>query len=70
MSDLCGCLKCQGDRRIERMANGTDDIFSMPEGFRYACETCGNKRCPHHSDHALECTASNEPGQPAACLWG
>jgi len=27
------------------------------------CPTCGNKRCPHASDHALSCTGSNEPGQ-------
>jgi hypothetical protein len=31
--------------------------------IRYACERCGNKRCPHHSDHRLECTKSNDPGQ-------
>jgi hypothetical protein len=34
--------------------------------FRYACEVCGNKRCPHHSDHELACTNSNEPGQPGS----
>lgn len=27
------------------------------------CEKCGNKRCPHATDHDNECTASNEPGQ-------
>ena len=27
------------------------------------CEHCGNKRCPHASDHQNECTGSNEPGQ-------
>lgn len=27
------------------------------------CEFCGNKRCPHATDHELECTKSNEPGQ-------
>lgn len=27
------------------------------------CPTCGNKRCPHASDHTLACTSSNEPGQ-------
>lgn len=27
------------------------------------CETCGNKRCPHATDHDLACTSSNEPGQ-------
>lgn len=27
------------------------------------CATCGNKRCPKASNHVLECTGSNEPGQ-------
>jgi len=27
------------------------------------CEHCGCKRCPHASDHRLDCTNSNEPGQ-------
>lgn len=27
------------------------------------CEICGNKRCPHATDHDLDCTNSNEPGQ-------
>jgi ribosomal protein L37AE/L43A len=27
------------------------------------CPVCGNKRCPKASNHILECTHSNEPGQ-------
>ena len=27
------------------------------------CPKCGNKRCPHATDHNLQCTNSNEPGQ-------
>lgn len=27
------------------------------------CETCGNKRCPHATDHRSACTNSNEVGQ-------
>lgn len=27
------------------------------------CSICGNKRCPHATDHRLGCTNSNEPGQ-------
>jgi len=30
------------------------------------CPTCGNKRCPHASDHRNACTDSNEPGQPGS----
>lgn len=27
------------------------------------CSLCGNKRCPHGTDHRLACTNSNETGQ-------
>jgi len=27
------------------------------------CEKCGNKRCPHATNHELNCTNSNAPGQ-------
>lgn len=27
------------------------------------CKVCGNKRCPHASDHGFKCTHSNEPNQ-------
>ncbi len=30
------------------------------------CPQCGNKRCPQASDHELDCTNSNEPGQPGS----
>jgi hypothetical protein len=30
------------------------------------CPECGNKRCPRASDHRLDCTGSNEPGQPGS----
>lgn len=29
----------------------------------FVCRHCGNKRCPHATDHRLSCTGSNEPGQ-------
>jgi len=34
--------------------------------FFIVCKTCGNKRCPKATDHRLECTGSNEPGQPGS----
>lgn len=30
------------------------------------CPNCGNKRCPKASDCSLECTNSNEAGQPGS----
>lgn len=51
----CGCDRCQSSR----------PGFPGPSkpGWRYGCERCGNKRCPHHEWHGFECTGSNEPGQ-------
>lgn len=59
---LCGCIKCTEARPRPEGASP----FDMKPGFRYMCEICGNKRCPHHSDHTLTCTGSNEPGQPGS----
>lgn len=30
------------------------------------CAICGNKRCPHATNHRNACTGSNEPGQPGS----
>lgn len=30
------------------------------------CSICGNKRCPHATDHRLACTGSNKSGQPGS----
>lgn len=49
-SGLCGCWRCLGERDEVRV-------------YMILCPECGNKRCPKASDHRLECTASNEPGQ-------
>ena len=67
MSDLCGCIKCV-DKRIEEIRKTCEpwyNLFQGPNipGWRYYCEICGNKRCPHHTDHELECTNSNKVGQ-------
>lgn len=62
---LCGCLMCFSERRE---ANKAKLLFASPmdAGWRYSCELCGNKRCPHHTDHRLACTASNSTGQPGS----
>ena len=56
----CYCYNCLKD-------------YTEPEtGLKYVwarmivCPTCGNKRCPHSTDHNLACTNSNEPGQPGS----
>lgn len=45
----CTCLKC--------MPN------TFPNMRFNVCKICGNKRCPHATDHNYECTNSNEVGQ-------
>jgi hypothetical protein len=34
--------------------------------YMIVCPDCGNKRCPHATDHSQACTNSNEPGQPGS----
>lgn len=53
----CGCRQCRRDRK--------DMIGDLPAeaAMMIVCAKCGNKRCPHATDHRLACTDSNEPGQ-------
>jgi len=53
----CRCRKCLDARR--------ETAFGMlaTQSTMIVCRECGNKRCPHATDHDLACTRSNEPGQ-------
>ena len=51
LSDEADCLRCFTE------AGGIMRVRM------FLCPTCGNKRCPKATDHRLECTNSNEPGQ-------
>lgn len=46
----CGCHQCIRDR-------GEQALHFV------VCKTCGNKRCPHATNHLFTCTNSNEIGQ-------
>lgn len=53
----CNCRTCWNAwRKSPENGNKFASAFIV-------CSTCGNKRCPHATDHSLECTGSNEPGQ-------
>ena len=52
----CGCLKCY------------PNVF--PNMRFNVCPICGNKRCPHASDHNYECTKSNDVGQTGSVYGG
>lgn len=57
MDDKCQCRQCLRDRD-ERVNGLPVEVSRM-----IVCGTCGNKRCPHATDHRNACTNSNEPGQ-------
>lgn len=55
----CGnCHKC--------LKGVTENGWPVTSQRMILCGTCANKRCPKASDHNLECTGSNEPGQPGS----
>lgn len=53
----CGCRACRPPGNLLDPKNGPRFIV---------CGLCGNKRCPHATDHRHACTNSNEPGQPGS----
>jgi hypothetical protein len=55
----CECHYCIESKGIK----GEGGILPLNLTQMILCPVCGNKRCPHASDHRLACTASNEPGQ-------
>ena len=60
----CGCFACVGNR-----PTGLSFLtFGMTTMI--VCAECGNKRCPHGTDHRNACTASNEPEQPGSRYGG
>ena len=56
-SDNCECHRCIEAKDL-RQGDLPLSVVKM-----ILCGTCGNKRCPKASDHNLDCTGSNEPGQ-------
>jgi hypothetical protein len=55
--DACPCSQCNADAGVQ--------VWWM-----VVCATCGNKRCPHATDHRHACTGSNEPGQAGSAYTG
>ncbi len=68
----CNCRACWSERNEGQKAAslqvGPEAFVLMnPIGMPFiVCALCGNKRCPHASDHREACTGSNEPGQPGS----
>lgn len=60
-------LKATTIRASGKRKAGCDCETCRPNVFgdmrMIVCAICGNKRCPHATDHCNACTGSNEPGQ-------
>lgn len=54
----CQCRQCLRDRKAEGPGGLPAEFTRM-----IVCATCGDKRCPHATDHRHACTGSNEHGQ-------
>jgi len=62
----CGCYKCFHAGVDAKIAAHPEMSFADKINMRarfIVCEHCGNKRCPHGTDHTLGCTDSNALGQ-------
>jgi hypothetical protein len=62
----CACSVCLEEDYHKRVKSGVKMntlIFVHPIWLMILCSKCGNKRCPHATDHNNACTNSNEPGQ-------
>lgn len=59
--DKCGCMQCLIDRDERVLVSGS----LVPKHWvaMILCGKCGNKRCPHATDHRHPCSGSNWPGQ-------
>lgn len=54
----CRCRRCLDLNQVENSIGLPVTSHSF-----IVCEICGNKRCPHATNHIFECTESNKPGQ-------
>lgn len=59
----CWCHKCNKDVKVNGWLPYNMSLMIL-------CPNCGCKRCPHASDHMLECTNSNEYGQKGSVYGG
>ena len=61
--NACECHRCIREKGLTG-----DGVLKLPLSATkmILCPLCGNKRCPHASDHGQRCTGSTEPGQPGS----
>jgi hypothetical protein len=59
----CGCWLCVNER-AEAIEDMTQKLVYRSRMI--VCAICGNKRCPKATNHDLDCTLSNDSGQPGS----
>ena len=59
----CSCDRCI---REKNLVGHEGSFLPLSSTRMILCPQCGNKRCPHASDHDLACTGSNDSGQPGS----
>lgn len=58
----CACYQCTEEFCLENPLPPEEGLdYRMHRMF--LCAKCGNKRCPHATDHRHMCTGSNAAGQ-------
>jgi hypothetical protein len=62
----CWCSRCEYEAKRRLQAAGEMSWIQALGGFMHLCPDCGYKRCPKATDHRLDCSGSNEPGQPGS----
>jgi len=62
MGNQCECHRCIRENNLTASHPFLGDI-PISGVKMILCPDCGNKRCPKASDHTLNCSDSNEPGQ-------
>ena len=60
-SDL-DCYRCAKEWDLAH----PNEVFPVAITRMWLCPVCGNKRYPKATDHRLDCTGSNDPGQPGS----
>ncbi|MDX5935670.1 hypothetical protein DLNHIDIE_00085 [Acidithiobacillus thiooxidans ATCC 19377] len=62
MSEPTCCYRC-AESWEDAHCDKETPFFRLTMTRMFVCPTCGNKRCPKTTDHHLDCTGSNAPGQ-------
>ena len=62
----CWCYECRKNDVVSYLDEDKKFPITYPMSRMILCPQCGNKRCPHATNHEYACTNSNQPGQPGS----